>query len=674
MLDGGAGGTGRGAGHGRLDFDRSNLAVESEVEWRFLVRTKGVRVRRRFPALRLLAWLTLLGGSLALAACGGGDDSDDDADESEAGSGGTTGGSAGSGALGGSAGLATGGSSAGSAVGGGGTGGSAGRGSGGGGGGASGAGGLGAGSAGQASTMLTPLAAVDDPSRISELTGCALAQAGTCLVESARSADEVCQRFSNDWPKQTAMGYTLPEDHCGPAALDAETEDDAVRRINLYRWLSGLAPVSANPEWNTHAAACATIQAHLDDIDHFPPATSTCYGQMGGDASSQSLLAIGPYTPADSIDHLIWDWGDRNQHVLGHRWWMLHPGLTEVGLGFSFPADGRRATCVRNSDGTFLDRPPDLEGVVTYPGYGRTPYELINRTGFAEPVVDALEWFVSMPDSVDPSTAVVRVYREGATAYEVVPVTFGPFLRDYTGLWIAPSADPVPPGGYIVLVHGTSLGDFGYRTELVRCDPGAPLACDEVAQDCGAPGYGCYAHGVPYCAKAGNLTEGALCKGDRPAECAAGLTCVENWHARDEFRCAAYCDEENVDAERGCGNVCPGSYVLVSDSLTSTTAGAYCEAGVGSPCDPLAPACPADQACYSWEPARCLVAGSLAAGAACVYSSDCAPGLGCIGAEGSDTRCERYCDLATTGEPGSCDTVCEGEAWTFDGFGLCMAP
>jgi hypothetical protein len=519
------------------------------------------------------------------------------------------------------------------------------------------------------------LPATDDPSRISELADCALAQAGTCLVESTRTAAEVCERWTQDWPKQTSMGYTLPDDSCAPAVLNAGAEEDAVRRINLYRWLSRLEPITDSAEWNTPAAACAVIQSHLDDIDHYPPATSTCYTELGGGASAESLLALDPFTPADSIDHLIWDWGDRNLHVLGHRWWLLHPGLTQVGLGFSFPADGMRATCVRNSDGNFIDRAPDLSGVVTYPGYGRTPYELLNRASFAKPVIDPLEWFVTLPDDADVSTATVRLYREGKTAYEPVPVTSGAFLRDYTGLWIDPSEDPVPPGRYVVLVDGTSLGDFGYRAEIVRCDDGdAPLGCDEIKQDCDTPGYGCYAPGVPYCAKAGPLTQGALCKGNQPSECAAGLTCVENWHVRDEFRCAPYCDQEDLDGERGCATLCLGSYIQVADSLTRTVAGAYCDPGEGSSCDPLAPTCPTGQACYSWEPARCLTAGSLAQGEVCAYSSDCAPGLGCIGESGAALRCERYCDLETTGESTSCDTVCPGDAWTFDGFGLCMAP
>jgi hypothetical protein len=606
---------------------------------------------------------------LAVPGCGGDDAGDDDSSAGEGGSGGTQGGAAGAGPGAGFAGMSPVGSAgstssagAGGASGGAGRGGSA----------NSGAAGLVLGSAG-ASTILAPLPAADDPSRISDLPGCALAQAGTCLVESTRTAAEVCERWTEDWPKQASMGYTLPDDSCQPATLGAEAAEDAVRRINLYRWLSGLDPIVESPEWSTHAAACSAIQAHLDEIDHFPPTTSTCYTVMGGDASALSLLAIGQYTPADAIDHLIWDWGDRNLHVLGHRWWLLHPGLTEVGLGFSFPADGRRATCVRNSDGNFIDRPADLGGVVAYPGFGRTPHELVNRMSFANPVVDPLEWFVTMPDDADVSAATVRLYREGASAYEAVPVMSGPFLRDYTGLWIAPSEDPITPGRYVVLVGGTSLGDFGYRTELVRCDDDPPLSCDELEQDCDTPGYGCYSAGAPYCAKAGSLTAGQKCRGDRPNECAAGLTCVENWNARDEFLCAAYCDEVNLDAERGCHTICPGSYVWVSDSLTETRVGAYCEPGVGSSCDPLAPACPMDQACYSWEPPRCLAAGAIAEGAVCTYTNDCAPGLGCIGAEGDDPRCERYCDLASTGAANSCDTVCDGDAWTFDGFGLCMA-
>ena len=613
----------------------------------------------------------LVGSALALTACGGdkkaGDDDDDDVVLSggSGGSGGTAGGSAGSGPLGGSAGAGQAGSGAGMS----GASGTSGSGATGGNGGDGAAGapvGGGAGTAG----ALEPLSSVEDPSRISELTDCALAQAGHCVVPIARTKAEVCERFATDWPKQAPADYDVPFEVCTPATLGTGANEDAMRRLNFYRWLSGLAPSSLNAEWSTHAAGCSIIQAHLDDIDHYPPPESDCYTELGGAASAESLLDITANTPADAMDDLIWDWGQRNFHVLGHRWWLLHPTLTQIGIGFSFPSDGRRATCVRDTDGNYTDRAPDLTGAVAYPSFGITPYELINRSHHARPVDYPLEWSLSLGDDVDLSHATARVYRAGASEYAEVPATFGPAM-EFPGFWLNLNEEPVPAGTYLVLMSGTGLGDFGYRAVIEPCGESTPLECDVLAQDCGVKGYGCYNPDAPYCAKSGSLVPGEACKGNQQSECAAGSVCVENYNARDAFACADYCNANDTSAPDYCGTACPGSYIYIDDHQTGAIVGGFCEPGTGGACDPLAQDCPTGQGCYSWQPSRCLAGGELTKGAACEFSNECAPGLACIGST-AEHYCSPYCDMsATTGEQ-ACETLCPGAFWDYDDFGVCM--
>jgi hypothetical protein len=628
---------------------------------------------------RRLAFALVFLSTASILGCGD-DATRRDSDESDGGDGnaGTAGsaGSAGSLGGGGTAAGAAGGGNAGTAgnagsAGSAGAAGAAGAGAGSGGQSGSG-GGAGAGAGGGGGAPLAALSPELDPSRISELAECALAQAGTCVTPITRTKAEVCDRWRADWPKQAPTDYVLSDDECLPGVLGAGAQADALRRINLYRWVSALPPVAVNDEWSTHAGACSIIQAHLDGVDHYPPSSSTCYTEMGGTASAESLLDIGAFTAADTIDDLIWDWGDRNYHVLGHRWWLLQPGLTQVGLGFSLPETGWRGTCVRTNDGvTPLDVPVDLSGVVPYPSPGVFPFELINRESHAKPVPDALEWSIVFPPESDLSAATVAIYRESAAGYEALAPEAGPFLRDFTGLWIEPGLDPVPPGTYVVLVAGTPLGDFGYRTKIERCGEDSPLACDVLAQDCNQAGFGCYSPGGEYCAKSGNVAVGEACAGQYAHECVPGAVCVENRQERDAFACAEYCDPSEGSPE-SCQDVCPGNYTLVEERLTGELRGGYCSPGVGTECDPLAPECPEGQACYSWEPARCLPVGTLAEGATCQYTSDCAPGLACIGSE-SDTAysCNPYCDFAVTTGETACDTLCPGSYWIFDEFGIC---
>jgi hypothetical protein len=599
----------------------------------------------------------------ALAACGGG--SGDDDDTSAAGSAGMPLAGTGGSGVGGSAGTANVGGSAGSAGKQGGAGGGAGQAAAG----MAGSAGTVAGAAGQGATMLTPLSSADDPSRISALPECALAQGGTCIVPITRTKDEVCQKFASDWPKQAPSDYTLPDDHCTPATIGSGAEADALRRVNLYRWLAALGPLTVNDEWSTHAAACSIIQAHLDDINHYPPADSTCYTELGGGASSESLLDIGAHTPADTMDDLIWDWGQRNYHELGHRWWLLHPGLTEIGLGFSFPADGRRATCVRDTAGEYIDRPADLTGAVAYPNLGRSPYELIDREAHARPVDYPLEWSLTLSDAIDITAASARAYRETASGYASVEATSGP-IDSFHGLWIDLAEEPAP-GTYLVLVSGTGIGDFGYRSKIERCGADAPLTCDVLAQDCGVAGYGCYEPDAPFCSKSGGIAAGMPCKGNLPSECAKGSVCVPDDSVRDGYTCAPYCDAIDPGSEQGCSAVCPGNYIYLADHQTNEIAGGYCDPSTGKSCDPLAPECPSGQGCYAWEPSVCFTAGTIAKGQPCQYTNDCAPGLACIDF-GDGLACLPYCDPTIALSAKSCETLCPGNAEDHGTFAICM--
>lgn len=620
---------------------------------------------------RSRSWV-LLGSALALTACGGGKDTGDDDDDDVVLSGGA-GGSAGSGAgnggsapLGGAAGRGQAGSGAGMS----GTPGASGSGPGAGNGGSGAAGAPVGGGAGQGGGPLEPLSSAEDPSRISELTDCALAQAGHCVVPITRTKAEVCERFATQWPKQAPTDYELPADICTPATLGPGANEDALRRLNFYRWLSDLAPSTLNAEWSTHAAGCSIIQAHLDDIDHYPPPEADCYTELGGDASAESLLDITANTPADAMDDLIWDWGQRNFHVLGHRWWLLHPTLSQIGIGFSYPSDGRRATCVRDTDGTYTDRAPDLTGAVAYPSFGITPYELINRSHHARPVDYPLEWSLTLGDDVDLSHATARVYRAGASRYEEVPATFGPAM-DFPGFWLDLNDEPVPAGTYLVLMSDTGLGDFGYRAVIEPCGEDAPLECDVLAQDCGVKGYACYNPDAPYCAKSGALMPGEACQGNQQSECAAGSVCVEDYNARDAFACADYCDARDTTSPNFCGKACTGSYIYIEDHQSGEIAGGFCEPGTGASCDPIAQDCAMGQGCYSWQPSRCLAGGELTQGALCKFSNDCTPGLACIGST-SDHYCSPYCDRSTTTGEKACATLCPGAFWEYDDFGVCM--
>jgi hypothetical protein len=587
-----------------------------------------------------------------LPACGG-DESDPGDDAGDGGSSNPAAGSAGAGQS--SGGLGGGGSGGGAGAGAGMAGSTTGGVS------AGGAGGGPAGAAGSAGSAGVPGLA-DDPTGITADRNCALAQAGSCVEPITRTKDEVCARWKADFPKRAAEVYVGSDVACDAGETMLEAQDDAVRRMNLVRWLAGLDPVTLNQEWSEYASTCAVIQAYLvPDITHYPETTATCYTQMGGDASAQSQIAGVPWDPADAMMGLIWDWGDNNLHILGHRHGILYPGVTEVGVGSSYPPDAYGATCVRSFDGM---------GV-----YRMVPYDLVSSANYIATAGSPLEWSISTGDDITISG--VRMYRETDSAYEPFAIESGDFLKeDYAGRWILPATEPVPPGTYVAIVDTASGTAFGYRVRLERCGPDVPLTCDVLAQDCGTAGYGCYQVEAPVCAESGDTPNGESCSG-LDTECEPGSTCQPDFNDLGALVCTPYCDLEDASSPKACATLCPGNEVQVFGEELEPI-GAFCEVGTGGACDPLMPSCETGQSCYDFEPAACGPVGTLMPGADCVrgLSENCVPGYTCAGIAGESMQyCLPYCDFApgATG-PDACSTLCPDAYWDFVTYGLCMPP
>ena len=425
-----------------------------------------------------------------------------------------------------------------------------------------------------------PPALPDDPTGITKLADCALAQSGACVKPLTRSKQEVCDRWAADRPVKAQSVWVAPATTCDPGQTPLPAQEDALRRLNLVRWLSGLAPVSLDATWSSDASACAIVQVYMvvdtGDISHYPPTTARCYTDQGGTASAKSQLAAGCSTPADCMDNLFWDYGDRNLHIDGHRRGLLTPDLGTVGIGFSAPDVGS-AACVRTIGDNTVVWPSGLAALVTYPSFGHVPYELVIRETYEYMPTTPLEWSIAVQPSTDFGTPKLRLYRQAELSYESVVVDFGknPDTR-FGGLWLTPGPDPLPPGTYVVLVEGTSLPAFGYRMVLEWCGPELPSTCDVWKQDCGVAGYGCYDIEPSKCRPAGTVAVGQDCKINGRGECVPGADCRPKFDGTGTWSCQAYCDLVSTTAANACAKLCPGTFALIASSVTMDMIGGFC--------------------------------------------------------------------------------------------------
>lgn len=164
-----------------------------------------------------------------------------------------------------------------------------------------------------------------------ELAGDACVPLGEEALTLRGEAD-VCAHFASEHvdvgPEWAANDNdTSP---CAPGQVPEAAQQNGIRRVNLYRWLVGLAPVTEATALLDNQQACAVLMHDLGTITHNPPSDATCYSAAGAGAAGSSNLAYGAGL-ADSVDLYV---ADNGVASLGHRRWVLNPRMGETAFGF----------------------------------------------------------------------------------------------------------------------------------------------------------------------------------------------------------------------------------------------------------------------------------------------------------------------------------------------------
>lgn len=187
-----------------------------------------------------------------------------------------------------------------------------------------------------------------------------------------RSSGEVCVAWRTAMTRrEPADGFTVSATTCDPGALSRNAIDDALTRLNFYRWLSGLGPVADDAQANAAGQACAVVSAWnpAGPQAHFPQTTATCYSASGAAAAGSSNIAWGAGDAADAIDLWMIDFG--NETTFGHRRWLLNPPLNPVGIGHYRGGNNYgSASCISVFGGSGSGPRPDF---VAFPPPGFSP-------------------------------------------------------------------------------------------------------------------------------------------------------------------------------------------------------------------------------------------------------------------------------------------------------------
>ncbi len=125
--------------------------------------------------------------------------------------------------------------------------------------------------------------------------------------------------------------FTGNVENCIAGTTSQQFRDSVIQRVNWYRQMAGINPVSENLEYSKDAQAAALMMAAERELSHLPRLDWTCYTQSGARGAGRSNLYLGVYG-INAVDGYIRDSGDTNLSV-GHRMWILDPWATNFGTG-----------------------------------------------------------------------------------------------------------------------------------------------------------------------------------------------------------------------------------------------------------------------------------------------------------------------------------------------------
>ena len=266
------------------------------------------------------------------------------------------------------------------------------------------------------------------------------------------------------------LQWTGNVETCDPGTADAAFVEAVNERINFYRRMAGLAPVTLDPVYNASAQKAALITT-LNGLNHKPPASSRCYSAEAAQAAANSHLYLGRYGPA-AIDGYIQDHdeGFHNNYHVGHRRWILLPQLRKLGTG-DFPGSERLhpANALWVVDASMRDpRPETRDGFVAWPPPGYVPYPVVYpRWSFSYPDADFSEAEIHMQvNGVEMGIEVEPLYEWRPTEPTLVWLPSG---MDSRAAWPRPSQDTT----YTITISNVYAGGrwFSFSYEVTVFDP-----------------------------------------------------------------------------------------------------------------------------------------------------------------------------------------------------------
>jgi len=265
-------------------------------------------------------------------------------------------------------------------------------------------------------------------------------------------ADAICARWTADRADLGEGTWSGDVAACNAGDVSAQGRANALKLVNLYRFLAALPPVTTDPVRDQKGQSCALMMHANNQLSHSPPPTWTCYSADGAEAAGQSNISSTPGVAG--VDLYMADPG--NDTTMGHRRWILSGSLGPIGLGTT-----NGYSCMGVIGGSGSTNQP----FTAWPPPGPFPFGAVNAS-FA--TIDQTGWTIQS-SSIDLGGAVVTITDAGADK----PVAVNPLAGGYGSAY---AIRMVPQGWTTEVGHTYSVSVAGvsqpidYDVEVVACN------------------------------------------------------------------------------------------------------------------------------------------------------------------------------------------------------------
>ena len=285
--------------------------------------------------------------------------------------------------------------------------------------------------------------------------GGSLACDGSCGFNESgcgdSQADIVCGRWNADRADLNEGIWSGSVNTCSAGDIGAPGRTNALKLVNLYRFLVDLPPVTTDPTLDAKAQKCALMMTANGTLSHSPPSNWTCYTADGANAAGSSNLASTPGVQA--VDLYMVDPG--NPTTMGHRRWILSNSFGPTGLGTTNSYSCMWAFGSGNAGKAWT----------AYPGPGVFPSGAVAPSWSS---IDQTGWTLQSY-SINLSGAQVTITMDGATNRPVTITHLGANYGSSYAISMVPQGWSTQAGHtYHVSVTGVNP-TIAYDVEVVDC-------------------------------------------------------------------------------------------------------------------------------------------------------------------------------------------------------------